>query len=85
MWTIARLLAILLGSHETKLEGIKEDGTPKNRWINDSAFNFERNITYYAQSSLIDMLKDHHSSTPHPDLHVTYNQVVGRKRIFLGV
>ena len=77
-WSIGALSAHLNGNHEIL--------QAENRWGNIDA---SRTLTYSAQSSLVDMLRKFHSKSaggiPHPQLQVTYDEVVGEKaNIFLS-
>jgi hypothetical protein len=79
VFSVGRINHVFLGSHETIKTGKKEDGTLKNRWIGDISYKPESCVTYDAQSSLIDLLKNTYKDEQHPDLKVTYDEVVGEK------
>ena len=72
-WSIGRVSALINGNHEIL--------DPASRW---GAMDPSSTLTYAAQCSLIDLLRRHHSTDPHPLLNVTYEQVVGQATVFLS-
>jgi len=66
--------ALLNGNHEILKEG--------NRW--GTNIDPTTTLTYADQCSLIEVLRIHHETVPHPLLGVTYSECVGMATIFLS-
>jgi tetratricopeptide (TPR) repeat protein len=76
---------MIKGKNEDGTIIYKDDGSLMNRWIEDLLYNPESCVTYHAELSFIDLLKELHTTVPHPLLNVTYDQVVGEKsNIFIS-
>jgi hypothetical protein len=68
-WSLGRVSARLIGNHEILKQG--------NRWTAESTLGPSSTLTFGSKSSLIDLLRGHHFDSPHPELGLSYQQVVG--------
>lgn len=73
LWSIARVVNELIGTHELLLENCRWKGADGSVIAKDST------LTGATKLSLIDHLKSEHSAEAHPELELTYEQAVGSK------
>ena len=81
-WTFERVGAYLIGNYELLIEN--------NRWgVEPNSDEIKRTLTFKPQSqfsgsSLIEILREKHTSQPHPQLNVLYDSVVSNANVYLS-